>query len=101
MKTDQDLIDVAFSIGEAPPPVKLPPGMIWMRGIALARRRAAERTLRITRVLSAALLLLFLAAGAVFAWNAPITMVVDQAAGAACAVFILGFTALQLIRAPR
>jgi hypothetical protein len=75
--------------------------MIWVRGLALERQRAARRALLMTRLLSAAMLMLVLVAVAVFARNTPLTDVTSQMAAAVGAVFILGYTAIQLIRAPR
>jgi hypothetical protein len=97
-----DVIDVALSsIVEQPPRPTLSPRMIWLRGLALERQGAARRSLRITRLLSVATLLLVFVAGAVFASNSSFTTVADQTAAAVCAVFILGYTALQLMRSPR
>jgi hypothetical protein len=102
MENEFEMIDVAFSkIVDQPPPPKLSPRMIWLRGVALERQRAARRSLRITRLLSLATLLLVIVAGGVLVSTSSITIVADQMAGAACAVFILGYTALQLIRSPR
>ena len=102
MKNEFEVIDVALStIADQPPPPQLSPRMIWVRGLALERQRAARRSLRITRLLSTATLMLVVVAGAVFASTSTITIVADHTAAAACAVFILGYTALQLIRSPR
>ena len=102
MKNKLDQIDVALSaIGDHPPRPKLSPRMIWLRGMALERQRAARRSLRLTRALSALMFLLVVLAGVALAPTSAITSVVDQAAAAACAVVILGYTALQLLRSAR
>jgi hypothetical protein len=103
MKNKPDTIDVAFStfVDQPPPPPKLSPRMIWMRGVALERQRAARRSLRVTRLLTAATFLLVVIAGAVFASSSASTTVADQAVAATCSILILGYTALQLIRSPR
>ncbi|HEY0811459.1 MAG TPA: hypothetical protein VGD49_14920 [Longimicrobiales bacterium] len=102
MKNELEVIDAALStIVDQPPRPKLSPRMIWLRGLALERQRAARRSLRITRLLSAATLMLVLVAGAVLASTSAITVVADHTAAAASAVFILGYTALQLMRSSR
>jgi hypothetical protein len=104
MKNERDMIDVALStIVDHPSRVTLPARMVWLRGIALERQRAAERSLRITSALSAAGLLLFVVFGVFLALRFPLapTAPIAGPAGAAGAVFILAFTALQLIRTPR
>lgn len=102
MKNSLDSIDVALSkIVDQPPHPRLSPRMIWLRGLALERQRAARRSLRLTRILSAATFLLVLVAGVFFVPTSAITSVADQTAAAACAIFILGYTALQLIRSGR
>jgi hypothetical protein len=75
--------------------------MIWVRGLALERQRAARRALRVTRLLTAATLLLVVIAGAVFASVSTSTRVADQTLAAVGAFFILGYTALQLLRSTR
>lgn len=102
MKTDRNDIDAAFAtLADQAPPPRLSARMIWLRGVALERQRAARRALRITRFLSAATLLLVVVAGTMFTARTSIAIVADQLAAAAGAVFILGYTALQLMRAPR
>jgi hypothetical protein len=102
MKHDLKDIDAALStIADPPQQPKLTPRMIWMRGVALERQRAARRSLLLTRALSAATLLLLAVAGAVFTSGSTITIVADQTAAAAGAIAILGYTALQLLRSAR
>jgi hypothetical protein len=99
MKKEFEVIDAAFSrLVDQPSQPKLSPRMIWLRGLALERQRAARRSLRIMRVLSAATLLLVIAGGVVFASASTLTTAVDQSIVAVCAAFILGYTSLQLIR---
>ena len=102
MKNKPDTIDVALSaIVDQPQRPKLTPRMIWLRGVALERQHAARRSLLVMRLLSAATFLVVVVAGAVYASSSTTTIVADRMAAAACSVFILGYTALQLIRSPR
>ena len=103
MKHKSDPVDVALStIVDQPSQPRLSPRMIWLRGMALERQRAARRSLLLTRILSAATFVSVLVAGVLFVpATTAITNVADQTAAAACAIFILGYTALQLIRSPR
>lgn len=102
MKNEVDVVDVALStIIDPPQHPKLTPRMVWVRGLALERQRAARRALRITRLLSAATLLLVVVAVGFVATNSTLTIVTNQMAAAVGAVFILGYTTLQLIRSPR
>jgi hypothetical protein len=102
MKNDSDVIDVALAtISDQPSPVRVTPRMIWLRGIALERQRAAERALRVTRWLSAVGLSLVAVAGVFFASTVQIEMISDHAVAAAGSALILGITGLQFIRSPR
>jgi len=102
MKNEFKGIDVALSkIVDQTPHPRLSSRIIWLRGLALERQRAARRWLRITRLLSMATLLLVIVAGAAFVSTSTRTIVADQMAAAACAVVILGYTALQLMRSTR
>ena len=102
MRNKSDRIDAALSgIVDPPPRPTLPPHTIWLRGVAFERQRAARRSLRITRLMSAAAFVIVVVAAAVFASSATITIVADQVAAATGAIVILGYTALQLIRSPR
>jgi hypothetical protein len=95
MKNEFEVIDVALSkIVDQPPRPTLSPRMIWWRGVALERQRAARRSMRLTRLLSAATVLLVVLAGAALAPAADMPLVADQMAAAACAIVILGYTAL-------
>ena len=99
MKNDLEMIDVVFSkIVDQPTDPRLSPRLIWVRGLALERQRAARNSLYMTRLLTAAMFLLVVVAGAVFASGSPSASVTDPIVAAACAVFILGYTALQLLR---
>jgi len=95
MKNESEMIDVALSkIVDQPSHPKLSPRMIWLRGLAMERQRAARRSLQLTRLLSALTMLLVVAAGAIFASDTSFTVPANQTMAAAGAVFILGYTAL-------
>ena len=101
MKNDSDMIDVALSsLVDEPQHPPLSPRTIWLRGVARERQRAARRSLLLTHLLSAATFVLVVVAGAVVASSSSSAIIADQMAAAACSVFILGYTALQLIRSP-
>ena len=101
MKNNPETDALFATLSDQPSRITVPARMIWLRGLAQERQRAAQRSLLITRMLSLAGLLVIALAGGMLAMRVPVEMKIDAAVGAVCAMCILGFTALQLFRAPR